>query len=424
MKICLLSEYFYPDNTGGTGTVLANLLRSLKDHYPDLEIDVITSRSLYRGGDGRLPLKENWAGIRILRVRTPKANPFSTAKRLATNTRFSVAAFRKLMARLKKYDLILVSTAPPPLPLAAKAYTRLTGTPYVYLIYDLYPDIAIALKVLEKSKAVRIIQNLQKKWMHSSAKTVVLGRCMADYLVENYEMPREQIAAIPIGSDPTKIVPADKNSRFRVKHGLEGFVVLWAGNFGQHQNFDAILDAAKMVQNDAHKISFVFVGDGAQKGYLADRIADEQITNACMFPFVPEEEFSDMLASADVSLVSLEPGAEGLGVPSKFYNILASARPTVALVTPDCEVARVIDEEECGVRVEQGDAGQLATTLLHLANSPDLLARMGQNARRACEQQYSIEQVTRKFYEVFLSARRGAMKTDSLPQELSPIVDN
>ncbi len=419
MRICLVSEYFYPDNTGGTGTVLSQLLNHFSNHYPDIEIDVITSRNLYRGDEELLPVQEMWNGIRILRVGTPKAPPYPLRKRLMVNTRFSIAALRKLLGNFRKYDLVIVSTAPPPLPLAAKVFKNLTGTPYIYLIYDLYPDIALALNVIGPSKATRLIQKLQKGWMQGAAKTVVLGRCMKDYLTQNYQLSPDKIAAIPVGSDAKKIVPQDKNSRFRAHYDLQGFVVLWAGNFGQHQNFDAIIDSAKLLTDNPHQITFVFVGDGAQKDYIAARIIKEEITNARLLPFVSEEDFSDMLASADVSLVSLESGAEGLGVPSKFYNILASGRPTVALVAPTSEVACVLEEENCGVRVEQGNALQLAEAISHLANSPELLQRMGANARRACEERYSIEHIAHQFYEVFLAAQRDrptqSRDVDSLP---------
>ena len=180
-------------------------------------------------------------------------------------------------------------------------------------------------------------------------------------------------------------------------------MVLWAGNFGHHQNFDAILDAAVVLRDGetqgGRKVTFAFVGDGAKREYIASRICNEDISNAKMFPFVPVAQFSDMLASADVSLVALEPGAEGLGVPSKFYNILASGRPTVALVAPGSEVAHVLEENNCGVRIDQ-DGAQLARVIGELAGDPQRVQTMGANARRACEEKYSMTQVARQFYDV------------------------
>ena len=423
MKICLISEYFYPDSTGGTGTVLSNLVRHLRDNYDDVEIDVVTGNKSYRGESGDLGAHQDWDGVQIRRLDTPRAHATSIKKRLLTNLKFSLATLRELLGR-GRYDLVLVSTAPPVLPLAAKAFKALTGTPYAYIVYDLYPDIAVALDVLTPgSRPARVLQRLQKGWLHAASKTIVLGRCMADHLERTYALARPKIAVIPVGADCAQVVPQSSATRFRARHGLQGFVVLWAGNFGHHQNFDAILDAAALLQNspagagnignagdaDIPAISFAFVGDGAKRDHIAARIRDEGLTNVRMFPFVPTEEFCDLLASADVSLVALEPGAEGLGVPSKFYNILASGRAAVALVAPDSEVARVLEEHGCGVRVEQNGA-ELAGVLAELANCPETVAGMGQNARRACQEQFSMEAIGRQFHQVLCEVARPAQK--------------
>jgi len=104
--------------------------------------------------------------------------------------------------------------------------------------------------------------------------------------------------------------------------------------------------------------------------------------------------------------VTLERGAEGLGVPSKFYNILASGRATVALVAPDCEVARVLAEEGCGVRVVQNDPQALASAIKELVSAPEKLATMGDNARRALLAHYTLAHVGRQFHDVLQAVKR------------------
>ena len=400
MKICLISEYFYPDSGGGTGTVLSNLARHLKDAYGDVEIDVVTSRHLYRGGDGRqLERQESWDGIEIYRLDTPRPHASNIKKRLLANCRFSWAALRRLLRR-GRYDLVLVSTAPPTVPLTARAFLGLTKTPYAYIVYDLFPDVAVALGVLDgASRPARMLYKAQHGWLHGATKTVVLGRCMAEHLNQTYGLAREKMEVIAVGADAAQVVVSGRETEFRRKNGLTDFVVLWAGNFGHHQNFDAILDAAQALGRAECAITFAFVGDGAKRQYIAERVARDKLGNVRMLPFVPAAEFSDMMASADVSLVALEPGAEGLGVPSKFYNILASGRPTVALVAPGSEVAHVLAENDCGVRVDQ-DGAQLAQVLADLADDPERVREMGANARCALEAKYSMAQVARQFYGV------------------------
>jgi colanic acid biosynthesis glycosyl transferase WcaI len=404
MRICIVNEFFYPDSTGGTGEVLSDLARTLKDTYKDLEIEVITSRHLYRDADRKLVAYEEWDGIKIFRVAAPRPSKTSAAKRLAANFLFSSAALLKLL-RARHYDLVLLGTAPPTVAITAHTFKRLTGIPYAYIIYDLEPDRAVVMKVVsENSKFVRIVKRFQHRWLHAAGKTIVLGRCMRDHLIQNYGLPADKIAIIPIGADPEIVRPMSKNSQFRTRHGLNGFIALYSGNFGRYHNFDAVLDAARTLQSSRSDITFVLVGSGAQKEHIAQRIADEKLGNVRMFPFVPLEEFADLLASADVSLVTLEPGMEGICVPSKFYSILASGRPTIAMMSPKSEVALVIQEAQCGFQFDPQDSDGLIAALTRLADQPAELERMGQNARRRLLNQYTTSHIARAYYQAFLDA--------------------
>jgi colanic acid biosynthesis glycosyl transferase WcaI len=229
---------------------------------------------------------------------------------------------------------------------------------------------AIAMDMVpSESKVIKAMKRVQKNWLSSASKVVVLGRCMKEFVSRTYEIPDQQIEVAPIPANLNMIKPHAKNTSFRAQNGLSGFVVLYAGNFAQYQDFDTLLDAAKLLKH-RKDVTFAFVGDGAKREYIGQRIADEQITNVRMLPFVPEEQLCDMLASADVSLVTLERGVEGLAVPSKFYNIMASGRATVAVVNPTSEIAHVMAESNCGVRVDPEDSSSLARAISTLANNP------------------------------------------------------
>ena len=407
MRICVLSEYFYPDATGGTGTVLSNLLRQLKKSDPTLEIDVITSKNLFRGAPTNLPKKEVWEGISITRLKTPAPRQKSVKRRLAANLLFSAAALQKLMLRRNRYDVVLVVTAPPTVPLAANIFQRLTGTPYVYLVYDLYLDMALAMKIVKRgSRLVRVFEGVQGEWLNRAAKVIVLGRCMRDFVAGRYDVPREKLEVAPIPANLRVVQPASKATDFRREHDLSGFIVLYAGNFAKYQDFDTLLDAAKSLR-DRTDITFVFVGDGAKRHHIHQRIESENLSNVRMFGFVPEEHLSDLLASADVSLVSLEQGVEGLAVPSKFYNILASARPALVVSHQSSEVARVVHDAGCGRHIEPENPALLAQVLREMADDPGEVEKMGQRGRLLCEQNYSVEHIARRFHTILESVGRG-----------------
>lgn len=404
MRICIVNEFFYPDSGGGTGTVLSDLVRSLREMDPALEIDVVTSTNLYRQPQADLAPYEEWNGVRIHRLTAPHPNGLSLPLRLGANLLFCMLALAKLVS-LPPYDLVLLGTAPPMVAMGAALLKQLRGTPFVYIVYDLEPDRSVAMKMLPaKHPVVALFRRSQGRWLRGAAKVVVLGEYMAEYLSRAYGVPLQNIEAIPIGSNPAEIVPGPKASRFRAEQGLSGFVVLYSGNFGRYHNFDAILDAAARLKDSHSGINFALVGDGAQKGHITQRVQNEDLRNVRLFDFVAKDAYADLLASADVSLVTLEPGMEGLCVPSKFYSILASGRPVVATVSPKSEVARVIDEAQAGVHVGQEATEELVSALITLMEHPARTEQMGRNARCVLEEKYSMSHVARQYHAVLHEA--------------------
>lgn len=420
MRICILNEFFYPDSTGGTGSILTDVVRKLATNHDDLIIDVITSKHLYRIKNANLSKEENWEGVRITRLNTPYPRQKSLPRRLYANLSYSFASFMALMRR-EPYDLIMVSTAPPTAPLAAHVYKFLRKIPYIYLIYDLEPDRSVSMRVLkDPSIPVKVIRKIQKAWLHSATRVVVIGRCMNDRMSKTYDLSNNRTSIIPVGFDPD-IVSPKRESDFRKIHQIDGFVVLYAGNFGLYHNFDTILDAAARLQHLNTNVNFVFVGDGAQKEYIQNRITNQALRNVRLFPYVPSDQYEDLLASADVCMVTLEPGMEGLCVPSKFYSILAAGRPTIAMIHPDSEVSRVVTEEECGLRIDPFDVDGLVSNILLLAESPSESKRLGQNARRALLDNYTISHAAQLFHQLFVDCVGNVAEKNEALSYASPL---
>lgn len=425
MRVCIVNEFFYPDETGGTGMVLSELTAALRRDFPSVQIDVVTSVNLYRDQSAHLDAYEEWENTRIFRLKTPQAGFRSTAHRLAANAKFGLAALGKML-RLGRYDLVLIGTAPPILAMAASVYKKLTKTPYLYVVYDLDPDRAVRMGVLPAhSPITRLLRRWQKSWMQNASQVVVLGRCMQEYVTKHYGLPPDQVQVIPIGGDHEAIRPRSLRTRFRAAHNINGFMVCYSGNFGRYHDFDTVLDAAKCLRGTEPTVQFVLVGGGAQKEHIEQRVRDEEIANVKVLPFVSKEDYSDLLASADVSLVTLEPGMEGLCVPSKFYSILASGRPTIATVSASSEVARVLAEADCGLQVVQGDIVGLVGALSNLLHHPEEAFRMGCNARAVLEKKYSNRHIAALYHQAMCRAVNPmTVSAAALPVSPTPVPQN
>jgi len=404
----MICEYFEPEGAGGASTTLPALVKELRAQAPDLEIDVVTSRNLYHGDrTTHLPASAEWESAQIYRVASPHSGGQGLVKRLISGVFFTRAALARATS-LPRPDLVLISTAPPTAPIAARVLSRRRKVPYLYLLYDIYPDVAVELGMLPRySLTARMCFALQRSWLCGAAAVVVIGRCMRERLLNHYRLSPARITTIPCFADAREITPRSRDTAFRARHNLHGFVLLYAGNLGRLHNFDLVLDAAQHLQPLRPEITFVIVGEGPKREDIARRIADDALTNVRLLPFVPHHELPDLLASADVSLVTLEPGMEGISVPSKLYSILASGRPVLAITSPASEVARVVQEAECGEQIDHADLPRLIDTLTRMADTPEWVERMGRNARSVLETQYSLSSAAAQFYTLFnrLTAR-------------------
>jgi glycosyltransferase involved in cell wall biosynthesis len=95
------------------------------------------------------------------------------------------------------------------------------------------------------------------------------------------------------------------------------------------------------------------------------------------------------LCVPDVHWISLKPELEGLIVPSKFYGIAAAGRPMIAITAKDGEIARLVQQFQCGAVVEPGDADALVEVLLNLSGNAELTGAMGRRAREMLDAHFT-----------------------------------
>src|SRR5262249_21214254 len=202
----------------------------------------------------------------------------------------------------------------------------------------------------------------------------------------------EHIQVIPNWANTVDIVPlASTQSRTRRRVGLDRcFVVGYSGNLGRAHEFETLLGAARLLQQDPD-IAFLITGGGAKAARLQQEVQAEGLVNLVFQDYQPPELLADSLAAADVHFVSLLPAMEGLIVPSKIYGILAAGRPAIFVGDPDGDVARLIREHQCGLVVRVGQSAQLAGELRALHDDPERLQAMGSRARSLALSRYTSE---------------------------------
>ncbi len=101
---------------------------------------------------GEAPQVEKTESIWVKRSRITQLLP-SKGKAL-NGLLFALRAIFHLVRRSRQYDVLLVTTAPPFLPVIGYLANLFLGTRYVCLLYDLYPDIAIELDIIDTNHPI------------------------------------------------------------------------------------------------------------------------------------------------------------------------------------------------------------------------------------------------------------------------------
>jgi colanic acid biosynthesis glycosyl transferase WcaI len=179
--------------------------------------------------------------------------------------------------------------------------------------------------------------------------------------------------------------------------------VLYAGNLGLSQALEHVLVVAQSLAR-RDEICFVFVGDGAAREQLVSQTAQMELPNVRFIPFQPRERLPEVLATADVSLVTLQRGIGTGSLPSKTFSILASGRPVLVSVDAGSETWRLVERAKAGLCVPPECPSALAEAILTLKGDKKLRERLGRSGRKWAEDQHSPQAAAEQFEELLLKA--------------------
>ena len=277
-----------------------------------------------------------------------------------------------------------------------------TRTPYIVLLYDLYPDVLVELGVLSNSHWLVRFGDIFNHWVFADAQElIVLSEPMAERVRAHAPLAAHKLSVIPSWADPGQIHPRPKSTNWFVqKHHLQDcFTVLYSGNQGRCHDLVTVMATALSLRHTPD-VQFLFIGKGAQHERLLELAHDWGLRN-CLF--LPYQELSDLpftLTAVDLALVTLAIKAEGLVAPSKLYGHLAAGTPIAAVTPENSYLRQLVEREHCGRWFANGDAQGLAAWILELKANPSQALAFGNSSRRFLERTATPEIVTAQYLQL------------------------
>lgn len=402
-RIALFCQHFYPEMVS-TGMHMTELATGLARRGWDITV-YCAKPSWGRVQEGEGPIGQfDYEGVHIARVSSFGSQTRSMASRVLFAATFMAASAWEALRHVRSYTCIVATTNPPFIGLVGAVGRWLAKKPFLLIVYDVYPDIAVRAGALSPQSPIAWLwERVTCTILKAADVIVVIGRDMETVVRQKMNAAEaSRIIFVPNWSDETHVqpVPSSQNGFLR-ECCLEGkFVVQYAGRMGRTHNLEPLVEAARLLKD--RPVVFQFVGDGAKKSALQSMVTQYGLENVQFVPYQPMNRLAEMLSAASLSVICLESQYTGMSVPSKTYGAMASGRPILALLDPQSEIGLTVRETECGYVLKDPSGVQVAIQIEELMSRPERLAELGRNARDRFLRDYTLTRAIDR-YEAILS---------------------
>jgi glycosyltransferase involved in cell wall biosynthesis len=375
--LLFIEQYFYPEGWGGA-QIPRDIVSGLRQ--ADFGVEVLCGKDQYAPMlPGQVP-DPSVDGVRIFRVPRIAPGPIHRFKSLRILW-FCTYAFPWLLMH-RGVDLYITQTNPPLIVPTLALVAALRGKPFVVIAQDLYPEaLSASGLVAARSLLGKSLRGLFG-WAYRRASAVVaLGTFMRLRILAKGVRAQRVHTISNWATGDAGCVSAVGNP-LREEWGLrDRFVLLYSGNIGVSHEFETLLGGVQRAVAAGADLVLVFIGGGVRLPELRAFVASLGLHKRVVFRnFVPADMLPLTLGVADLALVTLRAGFEGIVVPSKLLGYMARGIP-VLYVGPDSDAAELLRESLAGACCSPGDPQAVADVLLGVVREGAALRRWGENGR-------------------------------------------
>ena len=394
MRIGILSQWYPPEP--GSASVPGVLARALASRGH--EVVVATGFPNYPLGRIAPGYRMRWRAderdgdVLVRRVALYPSHDRSKLRRTLNYASFAASATASATSLLRSVDAIWVYNSPATVGLPSAAASLAGGPPHLMHVMDLWPD-SILFSGLAGGRTYDAMAAVLDRWCGWTYRRATAIACISRGLVDELAargVARNKLHYVPIWTDEEQYRPLPPDERLRRELGVEdAFTLLYAGNLGDTQGLDGLLEVAQRISD--LPVGILLAGSGTAEDRLRAEARRRGLANVAFLGRWPPDDMGRLLSVADVALVSLsDDPLTAMTMPSKLPAILAAGRPVLAWASG--EVARSVRVGGCGFVADPGDVDQLEGAVLKAYRAgPEALNRLGAAGRRHYQAEFSLQ---------------------------------
>lgn len=400
MNILIITPYFHPENfrindfahgfreKGHNISVLTPI-----PNYPDGKY--FNGYGLYK------KTRENIEGIQIFRSPIiPRGSGSNLMLGLSWISSIFGNVFTSIILLKYKFDLIFVfGPSPFTICLPAIFIKKIKKIPICFWVLDLWPESVVSAGNLKSGIIPKMLNPIVKFIYTHSDSILVSSKGFINTIVEK-GIKRNKIQFFPQWAEPV-FKPISISDKKLPDIPKNSFVIMFAGNIGEAQDFDSIIKAAYKLSE--HKtIHWVILGSGRKELWVKNEIKRLKIEDIFhLMGRYPLEDMPNYYSLADVMLISLKKEhIFSLTIPAKLQSYLSCGKPILAML--DGEAPKIIKKANAGLVCDSEDADQLATNILKLSvMEKHDISLMSMNSLNLYNRMFSRDRLLKQAEQIF-----------------------
>lgn len=406
MRILFLSDNFPPEGNAPATRLHEHARRWVRAGHA---VTVITCAPNFPEGRLFPGYRNAWRqvewvdGIRVVRVKTYITANEGFIKRTLDYLSFMLMA--TVMSVFERRPDVVVATSPQFFcALAGWMVGVLKRRPFVFELRDLWPASIVAVGAMRKSLAIRLLERLELFLYRRAAAIVSVTEAFRADLMARGVMA-DKIHVVINGVDLDRYAPRERDTALAREFGLEGkFVAGYMGTHGMAHALPKVLDAAELLRDRAD-IAFFFAGSGAERARVEQQVAERGLVNVRLIPRQPKEAMPALWSLCDLAIVPLrDTPVFATVIPSKIFESMGMGVP-ILMSLPEGEATGIVRATGSGVCVPPEAPSAMAAEIARLADAPEEMARLRQQAHAAAPQ-FSREALAERMLAVLQDVAR------------------
>lgn len=391
MNVLVVCQYYYPEPFR-----LPDICQALVEKGHSVMVVTGTPNYpegvVYPGYEKGARADEVLSGVRVHRCPTVPRKK-GAFYRFLNYYSYVVSSWWYLRRCREEFDVVFVNQlSPVMMAQAGLSWAKRHGKKCVLYCLDLWPESLLLGGIRKGSALYRVFLGISRRIYRQADQVMVSSQGFLPYFEETLGMDSEKIRYLPqYAEELFGELPA-------VEKKADGVDFLFAGNVGNLQSVETIVEAARLLRED-QEIRIHIVGGGISLEKCKELA--KGLENITFYGRKKLEEMPQFYAMADALLISLidDPGMSA-NLPGKVQSYLAAGKPVIASLNG--ETARLIREADCGLCSPAQDPQTLAKNLREAAAREDQRLRWGRNARNYYENHFRKESFIETLTQILL----------------------